>query len=159
MLMGLRALIVEDDAADAELAIRELEAGGIECAYLRVDSEGAFREALTGFAPHIILSDFSVPGFEGLAALDLACREAPDVPFIFVSGTPGEERAIQALRRGAVDYVLKSNPARLVPAVNRALREVIERARRRNAERQIRESEQRLRDIVDTVQDWIWELN
>ncbi len=81
------------------------------------------------------------------------------MPFIFLSGTIGEERAIEALRKGAVDYVLKTNPARLVPAVRRALREVSERARRRIAERQIRESEQRLRDIVDTSQDWIWELD
>ena len=159
MLQGLRVLIVEDDAADADLVIRELGAGGIDCVHVRVDSEGSFRTALSSFAPHIILADFSIPGFDGLSALDIAVREAPDVPFIFVSGTLGEERAIQALRHGAVDYVLKNNPARLVPAVNRALREVVERVRRRNAERLIRESEQRLRDIVDTVQDWIWELN
>jgi PAS domain S-box-containing protein/diguanylate cyclase (GGDEF)-like protein len=159
MLKGLRVLIVEDDAADADLAIRELGAGGIESVHVRVDSEGSFRAALSSFAPHIIISDFSIPGFDGLAALEIAVREAPDVPFIFVSGTLGEERAIQALHHGAVDYVLKTNPARLVPAVKRALREVIERVRRRNAERRIRDSEQRLRDIVDTVQDWIWELN
>ncbi len=159
MLKGLRVLIVEDDAADADLAIQELGAGGIESVHLRVDSEASFRAALGSFAPHIIISDFSIPGFDGLAALQIAVHEAPDVPFIFVSGTLGEERAIQALRQGAVDYVLKTNPHRLVPAVKRALREVIERIRRRNAERQIRDSEQRLRDIVDTVQDWIWELN
>ena len=159
MLKGLRVLIVEDDAADADLAIRELGAAGIESVHVRVDSEGSFRAALSSFAPHIIISDFSIPGFDGLAALQIAVHEAPDVPFIFVSGTLGEERAIQALHHGAVDYVLKTNPARLVPAVKRALREVIERVRRRNAERRIRDSEQRLRDIVDTVQDWIWELN
>lgn len=159
MLKGLRVLIVEDDAADADLAIRELGAGGIECVPVRVASEGSFRAALSTFAPHVIISDFSIPGFDGLAALDIAAREAPDVPFIFVSGSLGEERAIEALHHGAVDYVLKSNPGRLVPAVKRALRDAIERVRMRNAERQIRDSEQRLRDIVDTVQDWIWELN
>jgi PAS domain S-box-containing protein/diguanylate cyclase (GGDEF)-like protein len=159
MLKGLRVLIVEDDAADADLAIRELGAGGIECVPVRVASEGSFRAALSNFAPHIILSDFSIPGFDGLAALDIATRDAPDVPFIFVSGTLGEERAIEALHHGAVDYVLKNNPGRLVPAVKRALREVAERVRMRTAERQIRDSEQRLRDIIDTVQDWIWELN
>jgi diguanylate cyclase (GGDEF)-like protein/PAS domain S-box-containing protein len=156
---GLRVLIVEDVQAEAELAIRQLVRGGIHCVHFRVDTEESFRAALGRFRPHIILSDFTLPAFDGLAALDIAMQEKPDVPFIFLSGTIGEERAIEALRRGAVDYVLKTNPARLVPAVRRALREVSERARRRSAERQIRDSEQRLRDIVDTAQDWIWELD
>jgi len=155
----LRVLIVEDVSVDADLAIHQLARGGIRCTHIRADSEPSFRTALSRFRPHIILSDFSLPQFDGLAALEIAASEAPDVPFIFLSGTIGEERAIEALRRGAVDYVLKTNPARLVPAIRRALREVSERARRRIAERQIRESEQRLRDIVDTSQDWIWELN
>ena len=155
----MRVLIVEDVSVDSDLAIHQLARGGIRCVHIRADSEPSFRTALTRFRPHIILSDFSLPEFDGLAALKIATLEAPDVPFIFLSGTIGEERAIEALRRGAVDYVLKTNPARLVPAVRRALREVSERARRRIAERQIRESEQRLRDIVDTSQDWIWELD
>ena len=155
----MRVLIVEDSSTDSDLAIAQLARGGIGCVHLRADTEKSFRSALSHFRPHIILSDFSLPGFDGMAALQIASSEAPDVPFIFLSGTIGEERAIEALRRGAVDYVLKTNPARLVPAVKRALREVSERARRRIAERQIRENEQRLRDIVDTSQDWIWELN
>jgi PAS domain S-box-containing protein len=158
-LHGLRVLIVEDVSVDSDLAIHQLARGGIRCVHIRADSEPSFRTALTRFRPHIILSDFSLPAFDGLTALEIATSEAPDVPFIFLSGTIGEERAIEALRKGAVDYVLKTNPARLVPAVRRALREVSERARRRIAERQIRESEQRLRDIVDTSQDWIWELD
>src|SRR4051812_10550958 len=158
-LHGLRVLIVEDVSVDSDLAIHQLARGGIRCVHIRADSEPSFRTALNRFRPHIILSDFSLPQFDGLAALEIATSEAPDVPFIFLSGTIGEERAIEALRKGAVDYVLKTNPARLVPAVRRALREVSERARRRIAERQIRESEQRLRDIIDTSQDWIWELD
>src|SRR5262249_11575199 len=158
-LHGLRVLIVEDVSVDADLAIHQLARGGIRCIHYRADSELSFRAALTRFRPHVILSDFSLPGFDGLAALKIATAQAPDTPFIFLSGTIGEERAIEALRRGAVDYVLKTNPARLVPAVRRALREVSERARRRIAERQIRENEQRLRDIVYTSQDWIWELD
>src|SRR5215475_13094534 len=158
-LHGLRVLIVEDVSVDADLAIQQLARGGIRCVHYRADSEPSFRAALARFRPHVILSDFSLPGFDGLVALKIAMTEAPDVPFIFLSGTIGEERAIEALRRGAVDYVLKTNPARLVPAVRRALREVSERSRRRIAERQILESEQRLRDIVDTSQDWIWELD
>ncbi len=156
---GLRVLIVEDVRAESDLAIHQLARGGIQCTHLRIDSERTFRAALISFRPHIILSDFSLPDFDGMAALKIAVDEAPDVPFIFLSGTIGEERAIEALRRGAVDYVLKTNPARLVPAVRRALREVSERARRRIAEQQIRQSEERLRDIVDTSQDWIWEMD
>jgi diguanylate cyclase (GGDEF)-like protein/PAS domain S-box-containing protein len=158
-LHGLRVLIVEDVSVDADLAIHQLARGGIRCIHYRADSEPSFRAALTRFRPHVILSDFSLPGFDGLTALRIATHEAPDTPFIFLSGTIGEERAIEALRRGAVDYVLKTNPARLVPAVRRALREVSERARRRLAERQIRDNEERLRDIVHTSQDWIWELD
>jgi PAS domain S-box-containing protein/diguanylate cyclase (GGDEF)-like protein len=156
--LDLRVLIVEDVPAEAELAVRQLERSGIGCVHHRVDTEPAFRRALGDFRPHLILSDFTIPAFDGLAALDIAAEHAPDVPFIFLSGTIGEERAIEALRRGAVDYVLKTNPARLAPAVRRALREVAERRRRRFAELRIRESEQRLRDIIDTSQDWIWEL-
>jgi len=155
----LRVLIVEDVAEDADLAVRQLTRNGIGCVHRIVDTEPNFRSALREFRPHIILSDFTLPAFDGLAALDIALRDSPDVPFIFLSGTIGEERAIEALRRGAVDYVLKTNPARLVPAVQRALREVSERRRRQFAEQRIRASEQRLRDIVNTAQDWIWELD
>jgi diguanylate cyclase (GGDEF)-like protein len=138
-------LIVEDVAAEAELAVRHLASGGIACSPRTVTDERQFRAALRQFRPHVILSDFTLPAFDGLAALDIAREEAPDIPFIFLSGTIGEERAIEALQRGAVDYVLKSNPARLVPAVRRALREADERARRRAAERQIVRLTRRLR--------------
>ncbi len=142
---GLRLLIVEDVAAEAELAVRHLASGGIPCVPRTVADERQFRAALKLFRPHVILSDFTLPAFDGLSALDIARQEAPDVPFIFLSATIGEERAIEALRRGAVDYVLKTNPARLVPAVRRALREVEERARRRAAEREIARLTRRLK--------------
>ncbi|MGH8319696.1 MAG: EAL domain-containing response regulator [Steroidobacteraceae bacterium] len=142
---GLRLLIVEDAATEAELAVRHLSSGGIACIPRTVTDEPQFRTALRQFRPHVILSDFTLPAFDGLAALDIARAEAPDVPFIFLSGTIGEERAIEALRRGAVDYVLKTNPARLVPAVRRALREVQERTRRRAAEREIARLTRRLK--------------
>jgi diguanylate cyclase (GGDEF)-like protein len=136
---------VEDVAAEAELAVRHLASGGIACLPRTVADERQFRAALKQFRPHVILSDFTLPTFDGLTALEIAREEAPDVPFIFLSGTIGEERAIEALQRGAVDYVLKSNPARLVPAVRRALREVQERARRRAAEREIARLTRRLK--------------
>ena len=131
----LDVLMVEDSLADAELAIRRLTVGGYRCRYRVVTCDEEFVKALEERAPSFILSDFSLPAFDGMAALALASRVAPDVPFLFLSSTTGEERAIVALRRGAVDYVLKSNPMRLVPAVKRALAEAEVRRANRLAER------------------------
>jgi DNA-binding NtrC family response regulator len=119
----VRVLFVEDVETDAELAVRRLRSDGVPCAYKRVETEQPYLDALHTGDYDIILSDFSLPQFDGMSALALAKRERPNVPFIFLSGTIGEERAIEALRCGAVDYVLKSNLKRLEPAVTRALRE------------------------------------
>jgi diguanylate cyclase (GGDEF)-like protein len=126
----VRMLLVEDVESDAELAVRRLRTDGVQCTFKRVETEPAFLEALGSGDFDIILSDFSLPQFDGMSALALAKRELPDAPFIFVSGTIGEERAIEALRCGAVDYVLKSNLKRLAPAVTRALREAEQRIER-----------------------------
>jgi diguanylate cyclase (GGDEF)-like protein/PAS domain S-box-containing protein len=150
--MHVRVLMVEDTETDAALTIRCLRMDGIDCAWKRVETEATFRAALREGPWDLILSDFSLPTFDGPSALAIAVREAPDIPFIFVSGTIGEERAIEALRRGAVDYVLKTNLKRLVPAVRRALQEAAQRIARRVAE-------QRLQDVIDTSRDWIWELD
>jgi diguanylate cyclase (GGDEF)-like protein len=131
----LDVLMIEDSMPDAELAIWRLTQGGFRCRYRIVTQEHELRAALRDRTPNFILSDFSLPGFDGMAALATAAQVAPDVPFIFLSGTIGEERAIEALRRGAVDYVLKSNPMRLVPAVKRALAEAELRRASRIAER------------------------
>lgn len=129
--MTVRVLFVEDVATDAELAIRLLRQEGVECSYSRVETEQEFSAALREGAHDIILSDFSLPRFDGMSALSIAAREQPDIPFIFVSGTIGEERAIEALRCGAVDYVLKSNLRRLASAVTRALRDAEQKIERR----------------------------
>src|SRR5215472_14162973 len=121
MEQELRLLIVEDVAAEAELSVHQLRREGLHCTWSRVETEEAFRTALYEQRPHLILSDFSLPGYDGSDALRLVQREAPEIPFIFVSGTIGEERAIEALKSGAIDYVLKTNLARLPPAVKRAL--------------------------------------
>jgi PAS domain S-box-containing protein/diguanylate cyclase (GGDEF)-like protein len=148
----LQILIVEDVALEAEIAARHLRKQGIQCHVHCVATEVEFLRALSEHPPHLILSDYTLPDFDGVRALNLAMAHAPDVPFIFVSGTIGEERAIDALRRGATDYVLKDNLARLGPAVERALREVRFRIAKRDAENM-------LRDIVATSQDWIWQLD
>ncbi|HEY3786091.1 MAG TPA: EAL domain-containing protein [Steroidobacteraceae bacterium] len=150
--MRVRVLFVEDSEADAQLALRRLRMDGMECSARRVETEESLVSALRENAWDLILSDFSLPSFDGLSALAIAVRESPEIPFIFVSGTIGEERAIEALRCGAVDYVLKSNLKRLAPAVRRALREASERVARDVAEA-------RLRDVIDVARDWIWELD
>ena len=133
----LRLLIVEDVPAEAEIAAWQLKSAGLVCACRRVEREAEFRDALLLWRPHVVLSDFTLPQFDGLTALEIAATEAPDVPFIFLSGTIGEEHAIQTLKRGAVDYVLKTNLARLAPAVRRALEETESRRARRAAEERV----------------------
>ncbi len=147
----LRVLALEDVATEAELAERELKRAGFRCTLVRVETEADFRGGLED-PPDIILSDFSLPEFDGMAALRIVRSEAPDIPFIFVSGTIGEERAIEALKFGATDYVLKTNLARLGPVVARALQEFQDR-------RTARLADQRFRDLVQTSLDWIWEID
>jgi diguanylate cyclase (GGDEF)-like protein len=136
--LDLDVLLIEDSVPDAELALWRLTQGGFRCRHRIVTREEELRAALEERTPNFILSDFSLPSFDGMRALAIATQVAPDVPFIFLSGTIGEERAIEALRRGAVDYVLKTNPMRLVPAVKRALAEADLRRASRIAERRAR---------------------
>jgi len=152
----LRILLVEDMATDAELALTELARAGLHATHRIVDGEKSFVDALREFAPDVILSDFSMPGFDGMAALTLAQESCPDTPFIFVSGTIGEESAINALKSGATDYVMKSNLLRLPAAVERALREGKERAARRKVEGELEALRERLRSIVSTLPDVVW---
>jgi diguanylate cyclase (GGDEF)-like protein len=117
----IRLLIVDDQPADAEIAARLLKQAGYHCVWERVDTEQSFRERLHGFQPHLIFSDFSMPRFDGLSALEIAASVAPDTPFIFVSGSLGEKRAVQALKLGAFDCVPKHDLSRLAPAVARVM--------------------------------------
>jgi diguanylate cyclase (GGDEF)-like protein/PAS domain S-box-containing protein len=137
----VRILLVEDAKTDVELEIRELRRAGITLEYRVSDTEPAFRQNLAEFVPDVILSDFSMPEFDGMRALGIARELSPDTPFIFVSGTVGEEYAIRALRNGATDYVLKSNLIRLPSAVDRALKEARELVAKRKTDRALRESE------------------
>ena len=141
----IKVLLVEDRVEDAEMLLREMHLRGLNVVSHRVDTSAAYEEALASFAPDLILSDYTLPGFDGTDALQIARSRRPDTPFIFVSGTIGEERAIQALKQGAVDYVLKESRARLVPAIERALREADDRDARRWAQRELEESEERFR--------------
>jgi PAS domain S-box-containing protein/diguanylate cyclase (GGDEF)-like protein len=153
----LKVLLVEDSAADAELLLRELRRLQRPVEHQRVASEPALIAALDAFTPDIVLSDYSMPEFGGHDALDIVIRMAPSTPFLFVSGTIGEERAIEALQRGAWDYVLKENLKRLPMSVERALRVAAERSEHARMQRALSDSEARFRSIVETSQDWIWE--
>jgi len=134
MKSPLHILHLEDEPDDVALAQSTLEAGGIAGAFTRVETRAEFVSALEAGGIDLILSDFSLPTFDGLSALDIAHSRHPEVPFILVSGTLGEELAIDSLKRGATDYVLKHRLSRLVPAVRRAMQEVKERVRRKQAE-------------------------
>ncbi len=125
-----RVLHLEDDDADAELVARHLAKDGFEARIDRVDTEAGFRASLAALRPDLILADFRLPFFDGAAALAVARVEAPEVPFVFVSGTIGDERAIESLKQGAADYVLKDRLARLVPVVRRALLDAAARSER-----------------------------
>jgi diguanylate cyclase (GGDEF)-like protein/PAS domain S-box-containing protein len=117
-------LLLEDVPTDAQLTVRALEQGGINVSATVVDSRAAFVEQLAGSLPDVILSDFSLPAFGGEQALQIARTTAPTVPFIFVTGVLGDEKAVELLKLGATDYVTKEHLARLVPAVQRALKDI-----------------------------------
>ncbi len=134
---AMRILFVEDMQPDVDLALHQIKRAGFECVWRRVETESTLTAALQEFEPDLVLSDFSLPQFDGMAALSVVMRLAPQVPFVFLSGTIGEERAIQALRAGATDYVLKENMARLAPAIRRALQEAEATAARIRQESQI----------------------
>src|ERR1700754_1002272 len=134
---GIRILQIEDSKLDAELVLSELDADAMSYRSVLVDDEANFLQALEDFQPDIVLSDLSMPGFSGQRALELLRERDQDLPFIFISATLGEEAAIEALRNGATDYILKQNPARLVSAVRRALREAEELRARARAEQEL----------------------
>lgn len=133
----IRLLLVEDSEPDAELVLDELERGQLAVLAERVDDEPAFVRALEATQPDLIISDLSMPGFSGYRALEIARERAPSIPFMFVSGTMGEDAAVDALHAGATDYVLKHNLARLAAAARRALAEAAERKARERSEQDL----------------------
>ena len=145
MKTPLRLLHLEDDPIDADLITTTLIEGNIPCQSQLVETRQAFVAALKEGRMDLILADYSIPGFDGMTALTLARQHCPDVPFLFVSATIGEELAIDAMHQGATDYVLKQRLGRLVPSVQRALRELDDRTERRRAEEALRQSEKQFR--------------
>ena len=132
-----RILILEDEAFDANLAQRLLVEAGLNLVAVVVDSKASFIEQMATFQPDIILSDYYLPGFSGREALKIAQELYPDIPFIIWSGVLGDEAAVELIKQGATDYVLKDRPARLPSVILRALAEVEQRARLAHLEAQL----------------------
>lgn len=153
MKKELRILCVEDVPADVVRLNHALREGGMSFRSKRVDTQAAFVHELEHNPPDVILSDHGLPSFDGFMALTIAREKCPDIPFIFVTGKLGEQIAIETLRNGATDYVLKSNLAKLAPAIQHALRAAEERTVLRQNELQLRESEERYRQLVEFFPD------
>jgi DNA-binding NtrC family response regulator len=130
----MRILHLEDSTNDAELIQERLALEGVACAIVRVDTREDFTSSIEHGDFDLVLADYKLPLFDGLSALAICREKRPDIPFIFVSGEIGEERAIESLKSGATDYVLKDRLSRLAPAVKRALAEAEEKNERRKAE-------------------------
>jgi PAS domain S-box-containing protein len=152
----LRIVYLEDDLGAYELVRALLAADGIEANVEHVDDAAGYRRALTPLPPDLVLSDFNLPDIDGLAALALKKELCPAVPFIFVSGALGEETAVDALRNGAIDFVLKGSLARLASSVRRALAESTEHRERLRAEQSLRASEERFRRLTANAPDAIF---
>src|SRR6267143_2548730 len=156
MTEPLRILVAEDSESDAELVQLELKRGGLDFQSRRVQTEPDFRRELDEFQPHLVVSDFSMPQFSGPRALAIARESRGDIPFIFISGTIGENVAVDMMKAGADDCVMKNNLARLVPALKRELREAEVRRGRRLAEEGLHESESRFRQLIEQASDGIF---
>src|SRR2546425_7015359 len=144
-----RLLVLEDCLDDAELLRRSLSAEWPECEIVHVSNEAGFRTALEQKGCDLILSDYSLPSFPGLSALALARERCPEVPFLFVSGAIGDGVAVESLKAGATDYVLKDRLAKLVSSIRRGLNEAEERAHRRQAEEHLKRSIRQYEALVN----------
>jgi PAS domain S-box-containing protein len=151
----LRILILEDRATDAELMVREIRRAGFTFQCRQVETEADFLAALED-PPDVILSDYSLPRFDGVRALSLLRERGLDIPFILVSGKLGEESAVEAMKRGATDYLIKDRIVRLGPAIERALEEKRLRHERRKIEQSLREAEQKYRSIFENAVEGIY---
>ena len=153
MSTPLRVLIVEDSEDDTELLVSELQRGGYDVTYERVQTAEAMKTALERRIWDIVFSDYGMPGFSGPAALALLQSAGLDLPFIIISGTIGEEIAVSSLKSGAHDFMVKGRLARLIPALQREIREVAERLARVQSQDALRRSEQSLATTLNSIGD------
>src|SRR5258708_28873351 len=136
----LKLLILEDNAFDAELEVGKLQAAGYDCDWQQVQTREEFEASLDRTEFELILADYNLPNFDGLSALSLLRERGLEIPFVLISGTLGEERAIESLKAGATDYVMKERLERLAPVVAPALNQRLERASRRAAQHALRDA-------------------
>lgn len=155
----LRILHLEDNEHDRLLVAEVLAADGLDCEFVNAKSKDEFVEALAGGRYDLIISDYTLPSYDGLNALAAAKAKTAETPFIFFSGTIGEDVAVESLKYGAVDYVLKQKPGRLSAAVRRAIRNAENRARRKQAEGALQQIQERLRVVAKATNDVVWEWN
>jgi PAS domain S-box-containing protein len=155
----MQLLHLEDSPSDAELIGMLIRREWPHCHIRHVANADEYRAALANGGFDLILSDYTLPGFDGLAALALARSSCPQTPFLFLSGTIGEERAVEALKRGATDYIIKDRPTRLLPAIRQAFALIEEADRRRGMEEALRQNEERFRQITENVAELIMVLD
>ncbi len=153
---AIRVLLVEDSPLDAELVVRVLQRGGYSPQWRRVETEAEMRAALDAASWDMVISDFSLPGFDGIVALRALQEAGLDIPFIMVSGAIGEETAVAAMKEGAHDYVMKDNLARLAPAVERELKEAEVRRERRKLAEAIETAARQWRSTIDAMNDAVF---
>ncbi|MCK9150958.1 histidine kinase dimerization/phosphoacceptor domain -containing protein [Methanobacterium alcaliphilum] len=156
-----KILILEDVPFDVELMEREIKKAGINYTSKTVELEEDFTNAIYEFKPDLILADHSLPHFDGVSALDIVNKKCPEVPFIFVSGKIGEEFAVEALKRGATDYVLKSNLPKVGPAIIRAIEEVKEQKKLKKAEEDLHKKNMQLSEAqkIGHIGSWEWNFS
>jgi len=147
----IRILFVEDVPSDSEIAARELQKGGIQFTSARVDTKETFLKALEEFQPDIIISDYSMPEFDGMKALKFAKEYAAAIPFIMLTGSINEETAVECMKAGATDYVLKDRIVRLPFAVQEALERMRDKKGKKAATQALGESEERYRSVVENI--------
>ena len=155
----LRVLILEDSSHDYELICEQLTTSGFLLDVERAITEVDFAEKIQKACFDLIISDFKLPGFDAFTALNLSKEICPDTPFICLSGSIGEITAIELLKQGAVDYVLKDRPDRLPFAIKRALDDSKERKKLKAAQKALQESEARFKQVVEVANEWIWETD
>jgi PAS domain S-box-containing protein len=155
----LNVLNVEDSTADYELILRHLKRAGYEVYSERVETSDTMRAALTARSWDVVISDYSMPNFSGLEAFHTLKESGLDIPFLIISGTIGEETAVQAMLAGVNDYMMKNNLSRLVPAIEREIQETTNRRDKQKAEQSLKESEKRLKLALVGTRMGVWELN